>query len=67
MADDAADSWDKIENWWDVFKGLDVKVQFWICPDGHSEVGPPRETVRWIDGVAHCMTPGCTRTSAEET
>jgi hypothetical protein len=53
------------DDWWE---GLNnVKVVFWICPDGHSERSykdPPRETVRWIDGIAHCMTPGCTRTSA---
>jgi hypothetical protein len=43
-----------------------VKVVFWVCPDGHSEHSykdQPRETVRWFDGVAHCMTPGCLRTS----
>lgn len=57
------------DDWWDAFKDANVNVVFWICPDGHSEHSykdPPRETVRWIDGVAHCMTPGCTRTSAEE-
>jgi hypothetical protein len=52
-------------DWWEALK--DVKVVFWVCPDGHSEHthrDAPRETVRWIDGVAHCMTPGCRRTSA---
>ena len=41
-------------------------VQFWTCPDGHSEVKPGeplRQTVEWRGGVAHCLTGGCRRTS----
>ena len=43
-------------------------VRFWICPieaHHHDYPEPPRETVRWIDGVAHCMEPDCGRTSAD--
>ena len=46
----------------------DLQVKFWGCPEGHSFRGlydPPSETVRWIKGVAHCMKPGCGRTSAD--
>lgn len=44
---------------------LNARVVFWMCPvEGHGEGPPLRETVRWIDGVAHCMEPGCGRTSA---
>lgn len=42
-------------------------MQFWACPKGHSERpagAAPLETVRWVDGVAHCLTDGCDRTSA---
>lgn len=55
---------DARDDWLEEFKGL--KVQFWVCPDGHSVTDhrePPRETVRWINGVATCTTPGCMRTS----
>lgn len=46
----------------------DRPVLFWMClKDGHDVPlgGQPRETVRWIDNVAHCMTPGCGRTSLD--
>jgi hypothetical protein len=43
-------------------------IQLWFCPvTGHGEGGPPRETVRWIGDVAHCMEPGCNRTSDSST
>lgn len=43
-----------------------ARVQFWMCPvAGHGEGPPLRETVRWIGDVAHCMEPGCGRTSAD--
>ena len=43
-----------------------LQVQFWVCPDGHSmqDSGGDRPTVQWRDGVAHCLRPGCDRTSA---
>lgn len=46
----------------------DVKVEFWLCPiPGHSE-GTWRtelvQTVEWRGDVAHCLAPGCARTSA---
>lgn len=43
-----------------------VPVMFWTCPvRGHSDSDRhnPRQTVEWRDGVAHCLTPGCGRTS----
>ena len=48
----------------------DVPIRFWVCPV-HTEASlpgaPRRETVRWIDGVAHCMVdPDCARTSDDE-
>ncbi len=46
----------------------DRPIMFWMCAKdgrGSSLGGPPRETVRWIDGVARCMTPGCGRTSLD--
>ena len=46
----------------------DQPVRFWMCAkDGHgsSRGGPWRETVRWIDGIAYCTTPGCGRTSLD--
>ncbi len=46
----------------------DQSVRFWMCArDGHGSSfgGPPRETVRWINGVAHCTTPDCGRTSRD--
>jgi hypothetical protein len=45
-----------------------AKIQFWMCPieeHAHRYPEPIRETVRWIDNVAHCMEPGCGRTSAD--
>lgn len=44
-----------------------MRVVFWVCPvDGHSDSKTPiMTTVEWIDGIAHCMTPGCGRTSAD--
>lgn len=46
----------------------DRPVRFWMCAKpghGTSLGGPGRETVRWIDGVGHCTTPGCGRTSLD--
>ncbi len=46
----------------------DLKVQFWMCPDGHSERAveePLRQTVEWRENVAYCLEPGCTRSSAK--
>jgi hypothetical protein len=44
-----------------------ARVRFWMCPvpehDGRGE--PIRQTVEWRDGVAHCLTPGCDRTSLD--
>ncbi len=40
-----------------------VRVRFWRCPVDKHRGGELREEVRWIDGVAHCTWPGCTRTS----
>lgn len=46
----------------------DVRVQFWVCPNvKHRNPTTRRETVRWMDDVAHCMEPGCFRTSANTT
>ena len=47
---------------WDLF--ADVRVRFWVCPvPGHKDrAGLP--TVRWVDDVAYCLTPGCGRCSA---
>jgi hypothetical protein len=47
----------------------ELRFQFWVCPvEGHSgrfgDDGPPVETVRWVGDVAHCLSPGCGRTSA---
>jgi hypothetical protein len=45
-----------------------ARIEFWACPiEGHSFGGPLRETVRWVEGVARCLEPGCGRTSADPT
>lgn len=46
-----------------------AQVRFWICPiEEHGgwpqNPSPPGGTVEWdSEGVAHCLTPGCTFTS----
>lgn len=46
-----------------------LPIQFWVCPvPGHSqhrEDAPLRQTVEWRAGVAHCLEPGCGRSSAD--
>lgn len=49
-----------------------MPVRFWICPErAHRRDfidllrGSAPETVRWFDGIAHCMARGCSRTSAD--
>lgn len=46
----------------------DVKIMFWVCPDGHSERDPDqplRQTVRWDDSnIAWCLT--CGKSSSDE-
>lgn len=47
-----------------------AKVAFWTClVRHHGERRGPQgqiiQTVKWIDGVAHCTAPGCELTSAE--
>lgn len=43
---------------------IDARVRFWVCPIW--EHGERRAvTVRWLDGVAYCTFPGCTRSSAD--
>lgn len=47
---------------------LNARIRFWVCPLGHSERKPDaplRQTVEWRGDVAHCLEPGCGRTSAE--
>lgn len=49
---------------------LNARIQFWACPDGHSDRAPSellRQTVEWRGDVAHCLEPGCDKTSAAET
>lgn len=41
-------------------------LRFWVCPIREHGGGELRETVRWIDRVAHCTWPGCGRTSSDE-
>lgn len=43
-----------------------LRVQAWFCPDDHSHGWPgcPGPTVEWRDNVAHCLKPGCGKTSA---
>lgn len=45
----------------------DVRVRIWFCPDrAHAHPAQPlRPTVRWVGDVAHCLEPGCGRTSAD--
>ena len=43
-------------------------LRFWTCPirrhsDGSWRTGAV-PTVEWRDGVAHCLAPGCERTSS---
>lgn len=40
----------------------DAPVRFWICPIEHPRE-PLREQVRWVDGKAYCLEPGCGRSS----
>jgi hypothetical protein len=47
-----------------------IQLKFWMCPDGHSDRHsgtpmPDGPTVEWRGNVAHCLKPGCNRTSAE--
>jgi hypothetical protein len=42
-----------------------VTLRFWVCPIREHGGGELRETVRWIDRVAHCTWPGCGRTSVD--
>ncbi len=48
----------------------DATFRFWTCPiTGHSGrrdgKGGPVVEVEWVDGVAHCLFPGCGRTSTD--
>lgn len=42
-----------------------ARIVAWVCPiEAHDTRQPNRGTVEWDDdGVAHCLTPGCTFTS----
>ncbi len=47
-----------------------VRARFWTCPvAGHNgrrnSAGGPVVEVEWVDGVAHCLFPGCGRTSTD--
>ena len=50
---------------------LNARVQFWMCPVDHEvrkgTNGFPLQTVEWRGDVAHCLEPGCGKTSADET
>ena len=43
-----------------------VYVRVWFCParNEHS-YAPGRPHVEWVDGVAHCLSPECERSSDE--
>lgn len=41
-----------------------VRVSMWVCPDREHRRNGHGPTVEWRDGVAHCLTDGCDRTSA---
>lgn len=50
---------------------LNARVRFWMCPVEHpkrnDDKGWPLPTVEWRGDVAHCLDPGCGKTSAGET
>jgi hypothetical protein len=40
-----------------------VRFSFWMCPVAEHEKNGDLPTVEWRGVVAHCLTPGCDRTS----
>lgn len=44
-----------------------ARVSMWVCPVREHRRNGNRPTVQWRDGVAHCLTDGCDRTSANTT
>jgi hypothetical protein len=46
-----------------------IRMRFWLCPvPGHSAgTWSPTltQTVEWRGDIAHCLAPGCDRTSAD--
>lgn len=49
---------------------LNARIRFWTCPVNHPgpwRLSEVRQTVEWRGDVAHCLEPGCGKTSAEET
>lgn len=44
-----------------------ARVVMWVCPVREHRRNGNRPTVAWRDGVAHCLTDGCERTSANTT
>lgn len=43
---------------------LNAKIRFWMCPEHKGWPGDPdRGRVEWRDGIAYCLTKGCTESS----
>ncbi len=61
---------DLLEDFWEALGS--ARFVAWFCPDSekHDErygKNPPlRRTVEWIDGVAHCLEPGCGKKSTDK-
>ncbi len=58
------------DDWFEEFLQLldsaNVRVCLWFCPDREIHGDEPgKPTVQWRDGVAHCLNPACSRTSAD--
>lgn len=61
---------EEYEDMWEVLGK--ARFVIWFCPDRreherkHGANAPLRQTVEWVDGVAHCLEPGCGNKSTDK-